>query len=95
MAGRCPTTALNCTPGFTWTPNDPLFFLHHAMVDKICFFGGSVQHIETLDAYNQYPNGGPPYLSLNSTMPADGLFPEIAIEDVMNTTGGFLCYVYE
>jgi hypothetical protein len=28
-------------------------------------------------------------------MPADGLFPEVAIEDVLNTTGGYLCYVYE
>ena len=32
---------------------------------------------------------------LNSTIPADGMFPEVSIGDVMNTTGGFLCYVYE
>jgi tyrosinase len=32
---------------------------------------------------------------VNSTMPADGLFPEIMIGEVLNTTGGFLCYVYE
>ena len=28
-------------------------------------------------------------------MPADGLFPEVTIGDVMDTTGGYLCYVYE
>ena len=28
-------------------------------------------------------------------MPADGLFPEVTIRDVVNTTGGVLCYVYE
>ena len=31
---------------------------------------------------------------LNSTIPADGLFPEVTIRDVMNTTGDYLCYVY-
>ena len=35
------------------------------------------------------------FVQLNSTMPADGMFPEVAIGDVMNTTGGYLCYVYE
>ncbi|KAH9994462.1 Di-copper centre-containing protein [Russula vinacea] len=109
MVGGCPEGApSNCTPGPSWSPNDPLFFLHHAMVDKIWydwqsrdpmnvknFFGGSVPSLKSLDAYNQYPNGAPPYLSLNTMMPADGLFPEVTIRDVVNTTGGVLCYVYE
>ncbi|KAF8470981.1 Di-copper centre-containing protein [Russula ochroleuca] len=109
LAGTCPKNApSNCRRGFTWAPNDPLFFLHHAMVDKIwydwqcrdpvnvnSFFGGSVEYIGNLTGYDQYPNGGPPYLSLDSIIPADGLFPEVTIGDVMNTTGGFLCYVYE
>lgn len=29
------------------------------------FFGGSAQHIKSLDAYKKYPNGGPPYLSVS------------------------------
>jgi tyrosinase len=77
------------------------------------FFGGSVQSIDTVEDYEQYPNGGPPFLGvsaydpilpkavhldliakLNSTMPADGMFPELTIGDVLNTTGGVLCYVY-
>jgi len=109
LFGSCPKNApSNCTPGFTWSPNDPLFFMHHAMIDKIwydwqsldpvntgSFFGGSVQNVESLDAYQQYPNGAPPYLSPNSTMPADGMFPEVTIGEVLNTTGGYLCYVYE
>lgn len=78
------------------------------------FFGGSVQAVDSLALYEQYPNGAPPYLNvsfyspqvfkertngipvqLSSTMPADGLFPEVTIGDVMNTTNGILCYVYE
>ena len=32
---------------------------------------------------------------LSSIMHADGLFPEVTIGDMMSTTGGYLCYVYE
>ena len=32
---------------------------------------------------------------LGSTMPADGIFLEVTIGDVMDTTSGILCYVYE
>jgi tyrosinase len=28
------------------------------------FFGGSVEALESVDTYNQYPNGGPPFLSV-------------------------------
>jgi len=108
LLGGCPSNAPStCTPGPTWSPNDPLFFMHHAMVDKIWFdwqnrdpmnaksyYGGSVEHLANLDDYNEYPNGGPPYLNLSSNLPADGLFPEVTIGDVMNTAGGYLCYVY-
>lgn len=59
------------------------------------FTGGSVQAIDTLADYEANPNGAAPYLSTNSTIPADGMFPEVTIYDVMNTTGGYLCYVYE
>ena len=34
-------------------------------------------------------------IQLDSIIPADGMFPEVTIRDVMNTTGGHLCYVYE
>ncbi|KAI0277803.1 hypothetical protein BGY98DRAFT_1176911 [Russula aff. rugulosa BPL654] len=109
LAGMCPINAPpNCTEGPTWSPNEPLFWMHHGMIDKLwydwqhrnpananSFFGGSVQSLESLDAYNQYPNGAPPYLNLNTTMPADGLFPELVIGDVLDTTGGVLCYIYE
>ena len=33
MTGACPDGAVPpvCYPGTTWTPNDPLFFMHHAV----------------------------------------------------------------
>jgi tyrosinase len=104
LFGACPTNApSNCTAGPKWSPNDPLFFMHHAMIDKIwsdwqnrnpasawSFSGGSVQGNIT-----EYPTGVPPNLTLDSIIPADGLFTEVTIGDVLDTTGGYLCYVYE
>jgi len=111
LAAACPKNApQDCwkIPLGGWAPNEPLFFMHHAMIDKLwfnwqlrnpenakSFFGGSVQAIQSLDSYNKYPNGGPPFLSLDTIMPSDGLFPEVTIGDVLNTTGDVLCYVYE
>jgi len=82
--------------------------MHHAMVDKVwydwqrknpanfwAYHGGSVEKIDDLPDYEKYPNGGPPFLSFDSTLPADGLFEEVTIGDVMDTTGGSLCYVYD
>lgn len=31
---------------------------------------------------------------LGDTMPADGMFPEVKVSDVISTTSGELCYVY-
>jgi len=82
--------------------------MHHAMVDKVwydwqhknpanfwAYEGGSVQSIDTLEDYEKYPNGAPPALNFKSPLPADGLFREMTIGDVINTTSGFLCYVYD
>ena len=30
------------------------------------FFGGTVEYIKSLDAFNQYPNGGPPFLDVST-----------------------------
>ena len=43
---------------YDWQSLDP--------VNVNSFFGGSVQHIESLEAYDQYPSGGPPYLSVST-----------------------------
>jgi len=42
LAGNCPTNAPNCIPGSKWSPNDPLFWLHHGMIDKLCCRQSSV-----------------------------------------------------
>ncbi|TFK68911.1 Di-copper centre-containing protein [Pluteus cervinus] len=110
LTGTCPGNApKTCQGGETWSPNDPLFFLHHSMVDKVwsdwqnnnrqnfwAFEGGEVQSLSSLALYNKYPLGTPPLLDFSSVLPTENLFPNGArILDVMDTQGGFLCYKYQ
>jgi len=108
LGGVCPSDAPpGCEGGPTFSANDPIFFLHHGMVDKIWsdwqqkhsnfwkFEGGSIQALLTLWLYQHFPTGLPPNLTLDTLMPSDGMFPAATIRDVMDTTGGYLCYVYE
>ncbi|KAH7870975.1 Di-copper centre-containing protein [Lentinula edodes] len=108
LAGTCPATTDDCIPGNKWSPNSPLFFLHHAMIDKIwsdwqnlngtsatAFYGGSVQAFDNTTYFSEYPNGAPPMLNTSSRIYTDNMFPGGTIGDVMNHTAGYLCYVYE
>ncbi|KAL4263581.1 Di-copper centre-containing domain superfamily protein [Pleurotus pulmonarius] len=106
LLGACPRTAPpGCMSGPTFTPNDPLFWLHHAMIDKVwhdwqhnsiantrAFEGGSVQR---LDNITMWPTGSAPWMDLQTVMPADGLFSENTVVDVIDTEDGLLCYTYE
>ena len=51
---------------FDWQHRDP--------VNAKSFFGGSVQAIQSWDTYEQYPNGGPPFLSVSTGHFQIGLF---------------------
>ncbi|KAH7330593.1 Di-copper centre-containing protein [Rhizoctonia solani] len=105
LAGTCPTAAgSTCQGGSTWTPNDPMFFLHHANIDRIwwlwqrksprnffAFKGGS--NMTYTDP--AFPNGYPPWLSITDKMPTDNLFSQPTILSTMNTLSGDYCYVYQ
>ncbi|KAL1753706.1 hypothetical protein FB107DRAFT_217193 [Schizophyllum commune] len=109
MGGICPTGDTECVPGATFTTNDPLFWLHHSMVDKMWFDwqhahveenfylieGGLTPHIENATIYAQYTTGGPPALDFDTSLPNNGMWEDLTVWDVMNTTAGILCYVYE
>jgi len=109
MTGTCPKAAIgpNCVTGPKWTPNDPLFFLHHAFVDKIwndwqrrdprnmlAYGGGSITASTIFATFIKYPTGGPPYLGFDSEIPSDGLW-NATIWDIMDIQGDTLCYTYE
>ncbi|KAJ7594555.1 Di-copper centre-containing protein [Mycena floridula] len=110
LAGACPKNApSDCVSGApTFSANEPLFWMHHAMVDRIwylwqrqdkrnalAFYGGSVQALDNVTHFDEYPTGAPPFLTPNDTLPGDGLFPDAKISDVLSTTSGILCYIYD
>ena len=41
-----------------WQKRDPM--------NVNSFYGGSVEYIYSLTAYDEYPNGGPPYLNVST-----------------------------
>jgi len=108
MTGYCSNGAKapDCVAGTKWTPNDPVFFMHHGMVDKIwydwqnkspknkyAFGGGSVTASTSFENFVKFPTGLPPYLGFDSELFGDG-FWNVTVWDVMDTMGDTLCYVY-
>lgn len=110
MTGSCPfgLEPPECVTGMKWAPNDPLFFLHHAMIDKVWFdwqhrndsnanaFEGGATSWQTDPniTFTQYPTGAAPWLNSSSALTSDGLWDGVTIGDVMSTVGGHLCYTY-
>jgi len=110
MTGSCPQGLIppNCYRGAKWSSNDPLFMMHHAMVDKIwyewqnarpenfwSFIGGSVGAHSQAGLYQQFPTGGPPFLNFGDSMPTDGILKNATIFQLMDTENERMCYVYE
>jgi tyrosinase len=55
-----------------WQNRDPM--------NANSFYGGSVEHLYSLAAYDEYPNGGPPYLNVSTKVLA-----HLEIEELMLT----------
>jgi tyrosinase len=43
------------------------------------YYGGSVEYLYSLAAYNEYPNGGPPYLNVSTRVPTHLLIKEFML----------------
>ncbi len=41
---------------------------HRHPMNANSFFGGSVQALQSLQTYQQYPNGGPPFLDVSTSL---------------------------
>ncbi|KAI9358651.1 hypothetical protein DFJ73DRAFT_957722 [Zopfochytrium polystomum] len=72
-----------------FSPNDPLFYFHHGMVDKIWFKWQSICD-EYRTSYTGSLNSGG-QASLNEVL--DSWY--IEAQDVIDTRSGKLCYIYE
>ncbi|KAM7193255.1 hypothetical protein V8F33_007955 [Rhypophila sp. PSN 637] len=79
--------------GPTSSPNDPIFFLHHAMVDKVWWQWQQRDPQNRTFAYKGVRNDGQ-NATLADVMPMLGLAADGVVRDYMDTKGGALCYVY-
>ncbi|CUA78420.1 hypothetical protein RSOLAG22IIIB_07073 [Rhizoctonia solani] len=88
-----------------WSPNDPIFYLHHANLDciwarwqnthpenKKAFGGGLTQDLANFDTY---PVGAPPLAQKSDQLPTVGLTRPVKVSEVFETTNDYLCYVCE
>jgi tyrosinase len=75
------------------TVADPIFFLHHTMVDKVWWQWQQRSPSNRTFAYTGVRNDGK-NATLNDVLPMLGLAPEGVVKDYMNTKGGVLCYTY-
>ena len=89
-----------------WSPNDPIFFLHHTNIDRLWWRFQTSSPSRKLE-YNgrkyrfNWSNPNDPLnavvASAQDNLPMAGLAPDILVQDVMQTEGGLngeLCYKY-
>ncbi|KAJ9477595.1 putative protein kinase [Pseudozyma hubeiensis] len=79
------------------SPNDPLFFLHHAAIDRLWTLWQEQDKSKRVKDYSgplpfQYPAMN---AKITDQMPSFfGLIDDSTVEEVMDTTAGRLCYRY-
>ncbi|KAK0657809.1 hypothetical protein B0T16DRAFT_386283 [Cercophora newfieldiana] len=77
------------------SPNDPLFFLHHAQVDRLWWIWQQQDPSTRTNAYNGFREDGQgPAATLDDVLPMLGLAPDGVVRDYMDVKGGTLCYTY-
>ncbi|KAG6828515.1 hypothetical protein H0H92_007732 [Tricholoma furcatifolium] len=85
------------SPGeFFDTPLDPLFYLHHANLDRLWWKWQSMDFKNRLYQISGRSTQDPPYVNvtLNDTLPTEPIGRPVQIYEVMDIRNSFLCYSY-
>lgn len=79
--------------GPSTSPNDPVFFVHHAQIDRLWeqWRQGDLKARAVMFGGN---NSDGSKASLNDVLPMMGLAKDVRVKDVMSTTAGGFCYGY-
>ncbi|KAI9167905.1 Tyrosinase ustQ [Paramyrothecium foliicola] len=83
------------------SPNDPIFFLHHAQVDRLWTLWQNADPLARESDYegnklqNKWDGTTPPAASLDDIMEFSGLSRNLLVREVMTTRTSLLCYEYE
>ncbi|EFY94007.1 Tyrosinase [Metarhizium robertsii ARSEF 23] len=79
---------------FLEAPNDPVFFLHHANLDRL-WWTWQQKTQERIWEYNGLGNSSTfQSASLEDVLHMEGLGPDVKVRDVMHTNFGMFCYGY-
>ncbi|KAK1963248.1 Di-copper centre-containing protein, partial [Colletotrichum sublineola] len=74
-------------------PSDPVFYLHHAQLDRLWFIWQKRDEKTRLADYSGQGDSGK-NATLNDMIYLEGLDKEVSVSQVMDTQGGGLCYQY-
>ncbi|KAJ4254533.1 hypothetical protein NW762_010132 [Fusarium torreyae] len=80
------------------SPNDPVFFFHHAQIDRLWWQWQQANPKARLSDYSgetaNLKNQQRGKAALKDLLLMGGLAKDVKVEDVMSTTGSVLCYKY-
>ncbi|KAF4980281.1 hypothetical protein FDECE_17910 [Fusarium decemcellulare] len=80
------------------SPNDPVFFFHHAQIDRLWWKWQQANPKARLTDYSgttkSLENDKVGEAALTDLLLVGGLDKDVKVSDVMSTTGGVLCYEY-
>ncbi|KAG8673681.1 hypothetical protein FPOAC2_07138 [Fusarium poae] len=81
----------------TTSPNEPLFFMHHAQIDRV-WLQWQQKKASRFSEYDGegmlYPKRDRVNVKLDDVLPMFGLAKDVKVRDVMNPSKGPLCYTY-
>ncbi|KII92640.1 hypothetical protein PLICRDRAFT_104279 [Plicaturopsis crispa FD-325 SS-3] len=93
LADECPSDAVGCVTNTKWSPNDPLFWIHHVFLDKIWY--DWQYHNVSANFYNFSPDASLQNFTTDTMIPSDTMLESTTYGSVLDTKGGFLCYTYD
>jgi tyrosinase len=78
------------------SPGDPMFFLHHGFIDRNWWAWQNLDPTNNLYQLSGYTTQtGDIEVTLDYVMSTWGVLPDVTIDQVMDTQGGYLCYEYD
>lgn len=76
-------------------PTDPVFFVHHAQIDRLWWLWKQYDLAQRRNAYSgSFKSKSEQRADPWDTISIGSLAPTIKVKDVLNTQPGLLCYKY-
>ncbi|KAI5841724.1 hypothetical protein BZA05DRAFT_464252 [Tricharina praecox] len=79
-----------------YSPNDPIFFLHHTNVDRLWWTWQQADPDTRLTEYsgNRYQNDADTEATITDPVPMVGITDDTVVSELMSTETGPFCYTY-